>query len=58
MICSHEKLRCTNNVFYCLACGARVPDPQAGRQSHEHAKSSQEEPKKAGKRKARKEEQV
>lgn len=57
MICSHEKLRCTNNVFYCLTCGARVPDPHAGK-APEQAKATQEEPKKTGKRKAKKEEQV
>lgn len=57
MICSHEKLRCTNNVFYCLTCGARVPEPHAGK-APEQAKATQEEPKKTGKRKAKKEEQV
>lgn len=24
MDCKHETVRCTNNVFYCLSCGAQV----------------------------------
>lgn len=32
MNCKHEQLRCTNNVFFCLKCGAEVPSPyQAGK---------------------------
>jgi hypothetical protein len=26
--CKHERLKCTNNVFYCLACGAQVKAPE------------------------------
>ena len=26
--CKHEHLKCTDNVFYCIDCGERVPDPQ------------------------------
>ncbi len=40
MACTHEKLRCTNNVFYCLICGARVSDPHVGKAS-EQAKATQ-----------------
>lgn len=27
MECRHERLRCTDNVFYCLDCGAVVEMP-------------------------------
>ena len=27
MNCKHEQLRFTNNVFFCLKCGAEVPPP-------------------------------
>ena len=27
MNCTHEQLRCTDGVFYCLKCGAIVPNP-------------------------------
>lgn len=34
MNCKHEQVRCTNNVFFCLKCGAEVPSPyQAGKNS-------------------------
>lgn len=27
MSCNHKRLKCTNNVFSCLDCGAIVPSP-------------------------------
>lgn len=27
MACEHKHLRCTNGVFYCLDCGAKVEIP-------------------------------
>ena len=27
MSCEHSRIRCTNNVYYCIECGARLPDP-------------------------------
>lgn len=27
MTCTHKRLKCTNNIYYCLDCGAVVPDP-------------------------------
>ena len=27
MTCEHKRLKCTNNVFSCLDCGAVVPSP-------------------------------
>lgn len=29
MGCSHEKYGCRNNEFFCLICGAIIPDPNA-----------------------------
>lgn len=48
MVCEHKRLKCTNNVFFCLDCGAMVPNPY-------EAKKPEEVPKKAGKRKIKKE---
>lgn len=29
MACTHERLRCVNNVYFCAACGAKIePKPQ------------------------------
>jgi hypothetical protein len=25
MACEHKRLKCTNNVFYCMDCGAVLP---------------------------------
>lgn len=27
MECNHKRLKCTNNVYSCLDCGAVVPSP-------------------------------
>ena len=27
MECKHKQFKCTNNVFYCITCGAVLPDP-------------------------------
>jgi hypothetical protein len=27
MACNHDRIRCTDNVFYCLVCGAKVEMP-------------------------------
>ena len=29
MACEHKRLRCTDGVFYCLDCGAKVDTPHA-----------------------------
>lgn len=51
MPCEHKRLRCTNNVFYCMDCGAVVPNP------YENDKQEGQEEKQAPrrKRKAKKE---
>ena len=54
MSCNHEQIRCTNNVFFCLKCGAEVPSPfGAGKPSPETEKPT-EAPKKAVNRTAKK----
>ena len=56
MNCSHDRLRCTNNVFFCLKCGAQVPSPyEADKHTTETAKPS-EAPKRAAKRTTKKKE--
>ena len=32
MACEHKRLKCTNNVFFCLDCGAMVPNPYVNNQ--------------------------
>ena len=50
MNCKHEQVRCTNNVFFCLKCGAEVPSPyQAGKNPFGAGKPA-EAPKKPVKR--------
>lgn len=52
MKCTHSRLRCTNNVFYCLVCGAEVPNPY----KHKGGETKPVEAKKtASKRKPKKE---
>lgn len=46
MACEHKRLKCTNNVFSCLDCGAMVPNPY-------EAKKTEEAPKPGRKRKAK-----
>lgn len=47
MACEHKRLKCTNNVFYCMDCGAMVLNP--------YEAEKQEAPKPSRKRKAKKE---
>lgn len=54
MDCGHQRIRCTNNVFYCLDCGAQVADPYQPREPEKPEEKTVETQKKAVKRKARK----
>lgn len=38
MNCKHERLCCTNNVFFCLDCGAMVPNPYEAKKPAEAQK--------------------
>ena len=54
MGCKHERLRCTDNRFFCLNCGAEVfPEAQTDKNPSETEKTS-EAPKKAVKRTSKK----
>ena len=48
MACEHKRLKCTNNVFYCMDCGAMVPNPY-------EAQKPAEAPKPGRKRRTKKE---
>lgn len=48
MDCKHEKLRCTNNRFFCLICGAEVEAPKPPEEK------PKEEPKKPRRKRATK----
>lgn len=50
MTCNHEQLRCTNNVFFCLKCGAEVPSPFQAGKNPPAPETAPEAPKKAVKR--------
>ncbi len=48
MKCGHEHFRCTNGEFFCLECGANIPNPY---EAKEKAKEQEPEKKPARKRK-------
>ena len=45
MACTHDTFRCTNGVFFCLRCGAEIPNPYEAKQAE---KPAEEKPKKKG----------
>lgn len=40
MACEHKRLKCTNNVFYCMDCGAVVPNPYEAKKPAETVKKA------------------
>lgn len=57
MDCKHERIRCTNNEFFCLLCGQRVPAPvptDPGDQWQRQKENAPEGLKKPVKRKSKK----
>lgn len=56
MNCTHEQLRCTNNVFYCMKCGAEVPNPYKPDKQEGQKEKPAEAPKTGRKRKTKTEE--
>ena len=48
MSCTHERIRCTDNVYYCITCGAELPAP-------DRVKETAEGQKKTAKRRTKKE---
>lgn len=55
MACNHERLVCTDNVLVCKLCGAVLPLSVLGGETPAENKNAAEAPKKAVKRKAKKE---
>ena len=53
MSCEHKRLKCTNNVFYCMDCGAVVPNPYENDKPEGQEEKPAEAPKTARKRKAK-----
>lgn len=51
MACEHKHIKCTNNVFYCMDCGAVVPNPYENDKPEGHEEKPAEAQKKAVKRK-------
>lgn len=45
MACEHKRLRCTDGVFYCLECGAKVDAPAPVKAAEEAKEASTERPK-------------
>lgn len=54
MECKHEKLKCTNNIFYCMECGASWESPEAEDKHSVNAEAPSEKPKRVAKRKVKK----
>ena len=55
MACNHERLRCTDGIYYCLACGLRIDVPPAEDKTPEAENKPEKTAVKAVKRKAKKE---
>lgn len=55
MSCNHEKVRCTDGIFYCLLCGARINYPPKAEETPEQKEKPAEAKKTASKRKTKKE---
>lgn len=55
MACEHKRLRCTNGVFYCLDCGAKVDPPVAAKAATEGKAATTEPPKRKTRKGATKE---
>lgn len=51
MPCNHEKVRCTDGVFYCLLCGARIDYPPKAEEIPEEEKKPAQAAKKPARRK-------
>lgn len=52
--CAHEKIRCTNGVKYCLACGKELPKDYLPGKPAQAAKTPEKAEKTATKRTSRK----
>jgi hypothetical protein len=55
MDCKHDQYKCTDNRFFCIICGAEIADPFAVKEYTDRDEKPAEAPKKAAKRKTKKE---
>lgn len=55
MNCRHERIRCTDNRFFCLICGEELHQTDMAEEIPEEKQDAPEEAKKPVKRKAKKE---
>lgn len=53
MACEHKRLKCTNNVFFCLDCGALIAANAAADKQEGQEEKPAEAPKTGRKRKAK-----
>lgn len=58
MSCKHERVRCTDGVFYCLLCGRKIDYPPMAEEMPAGEKKPAEAKTKASKRKGKKEAQL
>lgn len=42
MSCDHKQLKCTDNRFFCLICGAEIADPFAVKEDTDRAEKPAE----------------
>lgn len=54
MACEHKRLACSNAVFYCLDCGAKVDPPTVKEAAEEVKEAATERPKRRTKKGATK----
>lgn len=54
-MCNHKLFRCTNGIFYCLQCGAEIPNPYTAGNGKAEEEKPAEAKKTASKRKTKKE---
>ena len=54
MDCGHQRIRCTNNRFFCLDCGAEIADPYKAEKEEKPEEKPVEPAKKAAKPRGRK----
>lgn len=50
MACTHKRLKCTDNIYYCLDCGAEVPDPNTQKQEEKPVEEKKPTPKRKTKK--------
>ena len=54
MACTHERLKCTDNVYYCALCGVKITFEEKGDITRADEKDANKGQIKASKRKSKK----